>query len=204
MNEQGTQIAPLLFNQLNPGGGEVITHYDFFMEANWLKEHRPDGGMDKLHFLFEAEGGLRNPSGDIMGPRYIVRIFDTRNGFLMGSSEKPSSLSSRRFFNDYLWDKPDIKGLRASFMIDGLSNMWSDLWCQSFFLIWARFTVVLRTPIIHKIIDIGASNRSDDNAFSKPGGMYPDKGAIIRPDVLTFLTYDEFMKKLKAAWNNKL
>ena len=197
MNEQGTQIAPLLFNQLNPGGGEVITHYDFFMEANWLKEHQPENNMNNLHFLFEAEGGLRKSFGGIIGPACMIQVFDTRNGFLRGSAVEPYNTITCWFFKDYLRDKPDIKGLRASFVINGFLDMWSNVGeHQLSFLIWARFTVVLHAPIIHKLIDIGVSARTAGNIFSE--------GACIRPDVLTFLTYDEFMKKLKAAWNNKL
>lgn len=206
MNEQGTQIAPQLFKQLNPGGGEVITHYDFFMEFTWNEEHWP-ANMSCLHFLFDAEGGFkaRLPYNRVNGPSYIIQVFNTRNNVLMGGAEDQyitQEMTGKYFFtNDYLWDKPDIKGFRASFHLEP-NHIGGELGYQSSFLMWARFTTILHAPIIHKIIDIGLS-ASEDDTFSDSEGLYPDKGAIVRPDVLTFLTYDEFMEKLKAAWANQ-
>ena len=203
MNEQGTQVAPLLFNQLNPGGGEVITHYDFFMEFTWKDEHWPDN-RSSLHFLFDAEGGFKEslPYNRVNGPAYIVQIFSNNDNNLRGGAEDAyitTEMTGKYFFtNDYLWDKPDIKGYRLT--LDLEPNLVQGS-VGEFLLMWARFTTILHAPVIHKIIDIGLS-ASEDDTFSDSEGVFPDKGAIVRPDVLTFLTYDEFMKKLKAAWAN--
>lgn len=175
------------------------------MEFTWKDEHWPDN-RSALHFLFDAEGGFRGslPWNRVNGPAYIVQIFSNNDNKLRGGAEEAyitTEMTGKYFFtNDYLWDKPDIKGYRLTLNLEPNFVQGS---VGEFLLMWARFTTILHAPVIHKIIDIGLSASGNDT-FSDSKGVFPDKGAIVRPDVLTFLTYDEFMKKLKAAWANQL